>query len=209
LRGLKASDDFAFVLRPSSRSISGPPQKRDDFLTIDFVETKYDADSKQMSVSMPTDAGGLRSDHEWVSAIHRSVAYGASYIGQTAFGVQHLVRKVKADTIELDMEDYGWLLSDCTDNGNDIVFSLTVEPEQARALSEDIEVIAIGRLRAPFASHSAVGSEPSLEQAEPINVTWVHRLLYISLDQLIIADSRNWAILKQFSLQKHRAELPF
>jgi hypothetical protein len=40
LRGLKGTDDLAIVLRPSSRSISGPPRKQDDFLTMDFVETK-------------------------------------------------------------------------------------------------------------------------------------------------------------------------
>jgi hypothetical protein len=75
LRGLKASDDFAFVLRPSSRSISGPLQKRDEFLMFQTgIETKYDADSKQMSVSIPMDAGEFGSDDKWVTAIHRSVA---------------------------------------------------------------------------------------------------------------------------------------
>jgi hypothetical protein len=209
LRGLKASDDFAFVLTPSSRSISGPVQKRDDFLNdSDFVKTKYDADSKQMSVSIPTDAGEFGSDYKWVSAIHRSVAYGAPYVGQTAFGVKRLIRKVKTDTLELDVEDYDWLSSDCTDGGTDKVFSLTVEPEQARALADDIEVIVIGELRAPFTSHSVGGTEPSLEQLEPINITRVHRLLHITLDQIVIADSRTGEILKQFSRRKHRTEFP-
>lgn len=208
LRGLKASDDFAFVLRPSSRSISGTLLKRDDFLTMDFVETKYDADSKRMSVSMPTDGGEIGSDYKWVSAIHRSVAYGVPYVGQTAFGVKHPIRKVKTDTLELEMEDYDWLSPDCTDGGTEKVFSLTVEPEEARSLSDDIEIIVIGKLRAPFTSHSVDGTEPSLEQVEPINITRVHRLLHITLDKIIIADSRTGEILKQFSRQNHRTEFP-
>jgi hypothetical protein len=209
LRGLRASDDFAFVFRPSSRSISGPVQKRDDFLTFQAGdETKYDADSKQMSVSIPMDAGEFGSDYKWVSAIHRSVAYGVPYVGQTAFGVKHLIRKVQTDTLELEMEDYDWLSPDCTDDGTDKVFSLTVEPEQARGLSDDIEVIVIGKLRAPFTSHSVDGTEPSLEQIEPIDITRVHRLLHITLDRVIIADSRTGAILKQFSRQKHQTEFP-
>lgn len=209
LRGLRASDDFAFVLKPSSRSISGPVQKRDDFLTFQAgVETKYDADSKQMSVSIPTDAGEFGSDYKWVSAIHRSVAYGVPYVGQTAFGVKHPIRKVKTDTLELDIEDYDWLSQDCTDDGTEKVLSLTVEPEQARTLSDDIEIIVIGKLRAPFTSHSVDGTEPSLEQVEPINITRVHRLLHIALDQIIIADSRTGEILKEFSRQNHRTEFP-
>lgn len=209
LRGLKTSDDFAFVLRPSSRSISGPLQKRDDFLLFQAgVETKYDADSKQMSVSIPTDAGEFGSDYKWVSAIHRSVAYGVPYVGQTAFGVKHLIRKVKTDTLELEIEDYDWLLPDRTGDGTEKVFSLTVEPEQARTLSDDIEIVVIGKLRAPFTSHSVDGTEPSLKQVEPTDITRVHRLLHITLDRVIIADSRTGAILKQFSRKKHQTEFP-
>jgi hypothetical protein len=209
LRGLKASDDFAFVLRPSSHSISGPLQKRDDFLMFQAgVETKYDADSKQMSVSIPTDAGEFGGDYKWVSAIHRSVAYGVPYVGQTAFGVKHLIRRVKTDTLELEMEDYDWLSPDYTGDGTEKVFSLTVEPDQARTLSDDIEIIVIGKLRAPFTSHSVDGTEPSLEQAEPTNIARVHRLLHITLDRVIIADSRTGAILKQFSRKKHQTEFP-
>jgi hypothetical protein len=86
--------------------------------------------------------------------------------------------------------------------------SLGVEPEQARTLSDDIEIIVIGKLRAPFTSHSVDGADPSLEQVEPINITRVHRLLHITLDQIIIADSRTREVLKQFSRQKHQAAFP-
>ena len=211
LRGLKASDDFAFVLRPSSRSISGPLEKQDDFLTMDFVDTKYNADSEQMFVLVPTDTGAIGTDYKWVSAIHRSVSYGAPYVGQNAFGVRRLIRRIKTDTFELDVADYDWLSLYCTDDTEEQVkaglyglgkmFSLTVPPEEARVLSDDIEVIMIGRLRAPFTSHSIDGNEPSLENLK--DLTRVHHLLHISLDQLIIANSRTGRILKHFSSQKH------
>jgi len=205
LENLRASDDFAFVLKPSSRSISGPLQKRDDFLTFQVgVETKYDADSKQMSVSIPMHAGEIGRDYKWVSAIHRSVTHGAPYIGQTAFGVQHLVRKVKTDTLELEVEDYDWLTPNGPDDSTEKVFFLVVEPDEARALTENIEVIMIGRLRAPFTSHSVDGVEPSLEQVEPTDITWVHRLIHIALDQIIFADSRTGAILRQVSRQNNQ-----
>jgi hypothetical protein len=208
LHGLSGNDDFAFVLTTSARSIFGPLPKQHDFLTVDFLETKYDADSRQMSVSIPTDGGEIGSDYKWVSALHRSVAYGASYVGQNAFGVRRLVRRVNTNTLELDVEDYDWLEPDCADDGTNKIFSLTVEPEEARVLSEDIEVIMIGRLRGPFTSHSVDGTEPSLEQLEPTDITRVHRLLHMALDQVIIADSRTGTILKQFGRQKHRTEYP-
>lgn len=175
---------------------------------MDFVETKYDADSQQMSVSIPTNGGEIGSDYKWVTAIHRAITYGAPYVGQNAFGVRRLIRRVHTDTLELEIGDYDWLAPDCTDDGLNKVFSMTVEPSQARDLSENIEVIMIGKLDAPFTSHSVDGTEPSLEQLEPTDITRVHRLLHISLDQLIIADARTGAIFKQFSRQKHLAEYP-
>lgn len=207
LHGLSGNDDFAFVLKPSARSISGPLPRQHDFLTVDFLETKYDADSRQMSVSIPTDAE-IGSDYKWVSAMHRSVAYGTSYVGQNAFGVRRLVRKVDTDTLEMDVEDYDWLSADYTDDYPNKVFTLTVAPDQARALSGNIEVIMIGRLRAPFTSHFVDGFEPSLEQPEPTDTTRIHRVLHIALDQVIIADSGTGTILKQFSRQRHQTEFP-
>ena len=185
---------------------------------MDFVGTKYDADSQQIFVLVPTDTGAIDTDYKkWVSAIHRSVSYGAPYVGQNAFGVRRLIRRIKTDTFELDVEDYDWLSLYCTDNiaeeqvkvglyGLGKMFSLTVPPEEARVLSDDIEVIIIGKLRAPFTSHSIDGNEPSLENLK--DLTRVHRLLHISLDQLIIANSRTGRILKHFSRQKHRKEFP-
>jgi hypothetical protein len=217
LRGLKISDDFAFVLRPSSRATSGHLQKQDDFLNYvfdDFVKTEYDADSKQMSVSIPTNNGDISHDKNSVTAIHLSITNGGPYVGQTVFGAKRLVRAVRADTLELDwttdLDGTSWLPGG---------FSLTVEPGEARALSGDIEVIMIGRLRDPFASHWVGGTEASLEQIEPIDITLLHRVLYISLDRIIIANGRTGAILKQTSrqeiieknraeLEKHRAEFP-
>lgn len=217
LRGLKVSDDFAFVLRPSSRATSGHLQKRDDFLNYvfdDFVETAYDADSKQMSVSIPTSNGDISHDKNSVTAIHLSITYGGPYVGQTAFGAKRLVRAIRTDTLDLDwttdLDGKSWLPDG---------LSLTVEPDEARALSGDIEVIMIGRLRDPFTSHWVGGTEASLEQIEPIDITLVHRVLYISLDRIIIANGRTGAILKQTSrqefieknraeLEKHRAEFP-
>jgi hypothetical protein len=208
LRGLSGADDLAIVLRPSSRSISGSLRKQDYFLTMDFVETKYDADSQQMSVSVPTYGGEIGSDYKWVTAIHRAVTHGAPYVGQNAFGVQRLIQRVHTETLELEVGDYDWLVPNCTDDGLNKVFSLTAEPGEARELSENIEIIMIGKLHAPFISHTVDATEPSLEQLEPTNITRVHRLLHISLDQLIIADTHSGAILKQFSRQKHRTEYP-
>jgi hypothetical protein len=208
LHGLSGNDDFAFVLKPSARSISGSLPKQHDFLTVDFLETTYDADSRQMSVSLPTDGGEIGSEYKWVSAMHRSVASGAPYVGQNAFGVRRLVRRVKTNTLELEVEDYDWLAPDWTDDGTDKVFSLTIGPDEARALSEDIEVIMIGKLRPPFTSNSVDGTDPSLEQLEPTDITRVHRLLHIVLDQVIIADSRTGAILKQFNRKNHQAAFP-
>ncbi len=217
LRGLKLGDDFAFVLRPSSRAASRRLQKRDDFLNYvfdDFVETEYDADSKQMSVSIPTNNGDVSHDKNSVTAIRLSLTYGEPYVGQTAFGAKRLVRAVKTDTLDLDwttdLDGKNWLPDG---------LSLTVEPDEARALSGDVEVIMIGRLRAPFTSHWVGGTEASLEQIEPIDITLLHRVLYISLDRVIIANGRTGAILKQTSrqevieknqaeLEKHRAEFP-
>ena len=217
LRGLKVSDDFAFVLRPSSRAASGHLQKRDDFLNYvfdDFVEAGYDADSKQMSVSIPTNNGDISHDKNSVTAIHLSITYGGPYVGQTAFGAKRLVRAVRTDTLDLDwttdLDGTSWLPGE---------FSLTVEPGEARALSGDIEVIMIGKLRDPFASHWVGGTEASLEQIEPIDITLLHRVLYISLDRIIIANGRTGAILTQTGrqeiieknraeLEKHRAEFP-
>jgi hypothetical protein len=190
LRGLKASDSFAFVLRPSSRSISGSLPRQHDFLTNGFVETRYDADSKQMSVSIPADEGQFRLDMRSVTAIHRSVNYGAPYVGQNAFGVRRPVQVVKVDTLELDWTD--WLPG----------LALTVEPEEARALTQDIEVIMIGKLRAPFGSHWSDGTQPSLDQIEPTDIRRIHRILYMSLDRLVIANGRTGAILKQWSFQE-------
>lgn len=208
LRGLKGTDDLAIILRPSSHSISGPLRKQDDFLTMDFVDTKYDADSQQMSISIPTNGGEFGSDYKWVTGIHRALTYGAPYVGQNAFGVHRLIRKVHTETLELEVGDYDWLMPDCSDDGLNKVFSLTVEPGEAREFTENIEIIMIGKLRAPFISHSVDGTEPSLEQLEATNITRVHRLLHISLDRLIIADARTGAILKQFSRQEHQAEFP-
>ena len=39
----------------------------------------------------------------------------------------------------------------------------------------------IGKLRAPFTSRYVDGAESSLEQAEPTDITLVHRLLHIAL----------------------------
>lgn len=217
LRGLKLSDDFAFVLRPSSRAASGRLQKRDGFLNYvfdDFVETEYDADSKQMSVSIPTNNGDVSHDKNSVTAIHLSLTYGGPYVGQTAFGAKRLVRAVRTDTLDLDwttdLDGKNWLPDG---------LSLTVEPDEARALSGDIEVVMIGRLRDPFTSHWVGGTEASLEQIEPIDIALLHRVLYISLDRIIIANGRTGAILEQTSrqeiieknqaeLERHRAEFP-
>jgi hypothetical protein len=161
-----------------------------------------------MSISIPTDGGELGSDYKWITGIYRAVTYGTPYVGQNAFGVHRLIRKVRTETLELEVGDYDWLMPDCTDDGLNKVFSLTVEPSEARELSENIEIIMIGNLHAPFVSHSVDGTEPSLEQLEPTNITRVHRLLHISLDRLIIGDTRTGAILKQFSRQQHQTEYP-
>jgi hypothetical protein len=208
LHGLNGTDDFAIALLPSARSISGAVRAHDDFLTMDFVETKYDADSQRMSLSIPKNGGEIGSDYMWITAIHRTITYGAPYVGQNAFGVKHLVRKVRTDTLELALDDYDWLAPDYSDDGLNKLFSIAVEPHKARELSETIEILMIGKLHAPFTSHSVEGTEASLEQLIPTDITRVHRLLHMSLDQLIIADSQSGTILAQFGRKKHREEYP-
>jgi len=196
VRGLKASDDFAIILRPSLRSVSGRAPDQQDRFADGFVDTTYDADSKLMSVSIPTDAGAYDPlNKHTVTAIHRSVANGEPYVGQTAFGVRHLVRVIKVDTLEIDWTD--WLPG---------LSPMTVEPEEARSLKNDIEVIMIGKLRAPYTSHGLDGAEASLEQIKPTDFYNYHRVLYITLDRLIVANGRTGAILQQLDLQQHLQE---
>jgi len=205
-RGLRASDDFAFILKPASQSISGLIQKRDDFLTMDFLETKYDADSQEMKVEVPTYGGESGSDYKWVTGVHRTVAYGSPYVGQNAFGVKKLIRKINTSTTELEVENFSWISPDSSDEDLNKVFSISVDPGRARSLYNYIEVILVGPLTPPFTSNSNDGNEPSLDNL--LNIRRAHHLLHISLDQLIIADSRTGEIIKLYSRQKHSTQYP-
>ena len=52
----------------------------------------------------------------------------------------------------------------------------------------------IGKLRAPFTSRYVDGAESSLEQAEPTDITLVHRLLHIALACIIREDTTEGAL---------------
>jgi hypothetical protein len=196
----KADAHFAFVL---GKAWSGPPPKSptgDEIASLyGFVQAKYDADIKDLWITIPTESlsDPIAENDEWTSLWHRTETQLGSYTGTNAFGARRIVRRLHVQDVDLIIEDSGWLDHQCRPNENSRVCRIDMEASPARALAGKLRVVVVGSLVAPFTFHRDEVTPPTVDS--PWELHHSHKLLHMRLDALLIANGETGEILRKYS----------
>jgi TonB family protein len=171
-----ASDRFVFVLGGHSGATK--------------VESKYDADNKQLMVYMPFSSPDNRANWQSTSA------HLGSYVGSNSFGVKKLITRVRETDLDIEFSNFEWLRSECTiDYVNSCL--LQVDPTIASLFSAHPRILVTGTLTGPFISAENTASDATIDDPEEVHAH--HSILHLSVDSIWIFDGATGIVLKQYS----------
>jgi hypothetical protein len=202
---MKAKDQFAFVLGNDAAPVSTSDES--EAWLYGYIGTKYDAESKQMTIKIPLEATPPDADgkyYRWVSLWHRVHTHLGSFVGENGFGARRTVNRLGLKDTDLVIDGSEWLDFDCTHESDSESCSFETDAQQARTFSRDVRVIAVGTLVAPLVSSESYVSQPSTEN--PTEIHHSYRFLHMQLDQLLIVNNQTGHVIKNYSREKHAAE---
>jgi hypothetical protein len=197
----KGGDLFAF-------SVSGSPSTNPDLnRTLRCVDTEYDAESRTFTVKLSSAlVGYLPDDHEWSPLWRLSHEYLGEYVGSNAFGVKRKITRWRENGLVIVAHGSKWLAPDCQVTDFDIACPVQANGPTARLLSQNLRVIIVGRLTAPFISFESDTSPPTID--EPAELHNRTKYLHVELEQLWLTDAANGRVLHKYSRTEHEREYP-
>jgi TonB family protein len=191
----KVRDLFAFSLSgsPFTEPVSADLEK----ITRN-VEREYDAESRTLTIELPSALGSVFQ--QWSPLWRASLKYvGGDYIGSNAFGVRRKITRWAESDLIIAVHGSQWLVPDCREDtlGNDLSCPVEANGPTARTLSQNLRIIIVGRLTAPFISFESYTSDPTIDA--PAEILHKIKYLHVDLEQLWLTDGANGRVLHKYS----------